>query len=277
MSQTTPLIPEQRRESILEHLLRERVLSFRQLTELIGVSQMTIRRDIAALETDGLVRATPGGAMLASRLIVEPTRAVKQESDVAEKQAIAREAAALVRDHMTVYLDAGTTVQAMRPHLEDVADLTVVTNDLVTVQAFVDHPSVDLIVIGGRVDRGNQSTMGRLTRLTLAELSLDLAFISSSSWDLAHGVTTPVEAKIEPKRAALAVAERSVLVADSSKYGRFGKYRALRLSELQTVITDAGLPADAADVLRDTGVELVLASADAAVGGAATTADSARA
>lgn len=277
MSQTTPLIPEQRRESILEHLLRERVLSFRQLTELIGVSQMTIRRDIAALETDGLVRATPGGAMLASRLIVEPTRAVKQESDVAEKQAIAREAAALVRDHMTVYLDAGTTVQAMRPHLEDVADLTVVTNDLVTVQAFVDHPSVDLIVIGGRVDRGNQSTMGRLTRLTLAELSLDLAFISSSSWDLAHGVTTPVEAKIEPKRAALAVAERSVLVADSSKYGRFGKYRALRLSELQTVITDAGLPADAADVLRDTGVELVLASADAAVGGAAAAADSARA
>lgn len=256
---STPLIPEQRRESIVEHLQRERVLSYRQLTELLGVSQMTVRRDVAALEDAGRVSATAGGAKLASRLVEEPSRAVKQEADVAEKEAIAREAAALVHDHMTVYLDAGTTVQAMRRHLDDVSDLTVVTNDLATVQAFLDHPTADLICVGGRVDRANQSTMGRLTGVALAELSLDLAFVSSSSWDLAHGVTTPVEAKIEAKRAALAVAERTVLVAASSKYGRFGRYRALRLDELDGVITDDALGDEAAAALRDAGVDLRLA------------------
>lgn len=91
------------------------------------------------------------------------------------------------------------------------------------------------------------------------ELSLDVAFISSNSWDLSHGVTTPVEAKIDAKRAAIAAAETSVLVAGSSKYGRFGKYRALRLDELDTVVTDDGLPADAAVALRDAGVALSLA------------------
>jgi DeoR/GlpR family transcriptional regulator of sugar metabolism len=260
---TTPLIPEQRRESILRHLQRSRVLSYRQLTELLGVSQMTVRRDVAALEVEGHVSATPGGAKLVSRLVEEPSRAVKQAAGVAEKDAIARVAAGMVGDSMTVYLDAGTTVQAMRPYLQDIRDLTVVTNDLATVQAFLDHPTADLICIGGRVDKANLSTMGRLTRLALSELSLDLAFISSSSWDLSHGVTTPVEAKLEAKRAAIATAEASVLVADSSKYGRFGRYRALRLDELGTVVTDDGLPDAAAEALRDAGVHLVLAGGSA--------------
>jgi DeoR/GlpR family transcriptional regulator of sugar metabolism len=264
MTQTAPLIPEQRRESILRHLQLSHVLSYRQLTELLGVSQMTVRRDVAVLEDAGRVTATPGGAKLVSRLIEEPSRAIKQAAGVAEKAAIARVAAAMVGDSMTIYLDAGTTIQAMRQFLQDIDNLTVVTNDLVTVQAFLDHPTADLICIGGRVDKGNLSTMGRLTRLALSELSLDLAFISSSSWDLAHGVTTPVEAKLEAKRAAIAAAETSVLVADSSKYGRFARYRALRLDELDVVVTDDSLPVPAAAAMRAAGVELVIAESNGA-------------
>lgn len=259
MTEAAPMIPDQRRESIVQALHRERVLSFRQLSELVGVSQMTVRRDVAVLEEQGLVQATTGGAKLVSRLVLEPSRAEKATSEIAEKTAIARVAATRVRDTMTIYLDAGTTAQAMRPFLEHVRGLTVVTNDIATVQTFLDHPSADLISVGGRVDRTNLSTIGRLTRLTLAELSLDLAFISSSSWDLGHGVTTPVEAKIEAKRAAVEAAERAVLIADSSKYGRFAKYRALRLSEVAEVITDAALPDDAAELIAEAGVDVVRA------------------
>lgn len=259
MTQVTPLIPEQRRERIVGHLQRDRVLSYHQLADRLGVSQMTVRRDIAALEQEGRVTATAGGAKVASRLLVEMSRAEKESVDVAEKHAIARAAADRVRDDMTLYLDAGTTVQAMRPFLEAVRGLTVVTNDLATVQAFVDHPDVDLICVGGRVEKANLSTTGRLTRLALAELSVDIAFVSSSSWDLAHGVTTPVESKVEAKRAAVAAAEETVLVADSSKYGRFGKYRVLRLEELDAVITDAALPDEAAALLGTAGVDLVRA------------------
>ncbi|MDJ1114180.1 hypothetical protein [Microbacterium dauci] len=88
---------------------------------------------------------------------------------------------------------------------------------------------------------GSEASDSARNRTFCLSSALDLAFISSSSWNLGHGVTTPVEAKIEAKRAAVESAERSVLMADSSKYGRFAKYRALRLDEVGTVITDAGL------------------------------------
>lgn len=261
MARTTSLIPEQRRQEILRHLRREQVLSYRQLTELIGVSHMTARRDVALLAEQGRVIATPGGASLVTRQLVEPLRAQKSVVDLPQKTAIAKAAAAMVSDSMTIYLDAGTTVQAMRPFLQERGGLTIVTNDLKTVQAFLDHPGTDLICIGGRVDSDNQSTIGRLAALTLQELSLDIAFLSCSSWDGRHGITTPVEAKIEAKRAAHEAATSTVLMASSSKYGSFAKYRVLRLQELDVIITDDGfavddlkdLPADGTKVIRAAG------------------------
>lgn len=256
---TSPLIPEQRRQQILDHLRTEPVLSYRQLTELLGVSQMTVRRDVAALDEQGRARATQGGVTAQARLLEEPPRAAKAEVNMPAKSAIAAAAAALVTDSMTLYLDAGTTVQAMRPLLQERMDLTVVTNDLGTAGAFLDHPSVDLICVGGRVDVANQSMIGRLAALTLAELSLDIAFISSSSWDAKHGITTPVEGKIDAKRAAMAVATESVLLADAGKFGHFAKYRVARLDEFRTVISDAALAAEEVAAVRELGPRVVVA------------------
>jgi DeoR/GlpR family transcriptional regulator of sugar metabolism len=241
MAGTTSLIPEQRRQQILRLLRTEQVLSYRQITEMLGVSQMTARRDVAALAEQGRLQATQGGAAAITRMLSEPRRSEKAIVSLPEKSAIAAAAAALVSDSMTIYLDAGTTVQAMRPHLEAARDLTVVSNDLGTIQAFLDHPSADLICVGGRIDRDNESMIGRLAALSLAELSLDIAFLSSSSWDVGHGITTPVEAKVDPKRAAHASATTSVLLADSGKFGTYAKYRVLALSEFDAIITDDGL------------------------------------
>jgi DeoR/GlpR family transcriptional regulator of sugar metabolism len=265
-SGAAPLIPEQRRELLVKHLRRDGVLSYRQLSVLLAVSQMTIRRDVAVLEEEGRVLATPGGAKISSRLVREPPRTEKSLQDVAEKDAMAREAASMVRESMTLYLDAGTTIQAMRPHLSAVESFTVVTNDLATVTAFLDHPGAEIISIGGRVEKDNLSTVGRLAAMTLRELSIDIAFLSSSSWDLRHGVTTPVESKIDPKRAALESASETVLVAGSSKYGQFGRYRVLGLDELDLVITDDGISEPTASGITDLGVALRLVSATAPEG-----------
>lgn len=261
MAGSSALIPEQRRLSILDALRRDAVLSYRQITDMLGVSQMTARRDVAALVEQGRAEAIQGGvtASGATRLLREPTRADKARQDVVAKRAIAEAAARLVTDSMTVYLDAGTTIQAIRPALEAVQELTVVSNDLGTIGSFLDHPSADLICVGGRIERDNQSMVGRLAALTLGELSLDLAFLSSSSWDLRHGVTTPVEAKIDPKRAAVASATKTVLLADSSKFGRFAKYRILRLDEVDAIITDSALPGSSIDEIRALGIDVTLA------------------
>lgn len=241
----TPLIPEQRRDAIMRHLRRDQVLSFKQLSELLNVSHMTVRRDVSQLEEDGYAIGVPGGAKIASRLVVEPSHDQKALIDSAEKVAMAKLAAAMVRPSMTVYLDAGTTMLAMVPLLAEIDDLTVVTNDLATARSVLTGLSAELITVGGRVDRDNQSTVGLLAANMLSSLAVDIAFISTSSWDLRRGVTTPSEAKVEVKRAALNISSQSVLVAGSSKYGSFAKYKALDLADIDVIITDSQLSENA--------------------------------
>lgn len=248
------LIPEQRRELIVKHLRREQVLSFPQLASLLDVSHMTIRRDVAALEEEGRVLSVPGGAKIASRLIVEPSHAEKALVDAGEKSAMAAAAAALVADGMTIYLDAGTTMLAMVPYLAARRDLTVVTNDLTIVRELIDHPSIELISIGGRVDLANQSTVGRLAAEMIRQLGVDIAFISTSSWDLKRGLTTPVESKVDVKQAAMSISSENVLVAGSSKYGSFAKYKVVDLGRFDLIVTDAGLSQNVTSGIQALGV-----------------------
>ncbi|MCP3427088.1 DeoR/GlpR family DNA-binding transcription regulator [Rothia sp. AR01] len=256
----TPLIPEQRREFIFSQLRRDSVLSIRQLTSMLGVSHMTIRRDIAALEDQGKVISTPGGAKIASRLVVEPSRTVKAMADVEQKTAISAHAASLIRDSMTVYVDAGTTLHPLPRFLKDRRDLTVVTNDLAIAHSLMDLPGVEIIMTGGQVEKRNQSSTGRLAALTLRELSIDLAFLTTSSWEIKRGVTIPTEFKVEPKLAAMRSASEVVLAAASTKYGSAARYRVCGLEELDLVVTDAGLTAEQAADLDERGIEVAVAA-----------------
>ncbi|WP_104046025.1 DeoR/GlpR family DNA-binding transcription regulator [Arthrobacter sp. ZGTC412] len=261
MARLPSLIPEQRRQEILRHLQREQVLSYKQLTELVGVSHMTVRRDVAALAEQGWVTAAQGGALFVPRQLAEPRRMQKNDSDLPQRTAIAKAAASMVSDSMTIYLDAGTTVQAMRPFLEARTGLTIVSNDLSTILAFMDHRGVDIVCLGGSVDINSQSTLGRLAARTLKELSLDIAFLSCQSWDAKHGVTAMVEAAVEVKRAAHDAATSTVLLADSGKFARFGTYRVISLEELDRIVTDDGLSVDDLDVLPTEVTEVIRADA----------------
>lgn len=128
-----PLIPDQRREKLLKYLRRDGVLSVQQITQLFGVSHMTVRRDIAELERQGLVFTVPGGVRIASQVRSEPSHQAKTQVEQPQKEAMASRAASLVEDGMTLYLDAGTTLLAVVPHLVHHERLTVVSNDFSTV------------------------------------------------------------------------------------------------------------------------------------------------
>lgn len=254
-----PLIPDQRREQLLKHLRRDGVLSVQQITRLLGVSHMTVRRDIAELERKGLVFSVPGGVRIASTINSEPGFLDKSQAEQPQKRAMAAEAAHLVQDGMTVYLDAGTTLLAMTPALTRLRSLTVVTNDFTTISRLMDAENMELVHVGGRVDVSNRSSVGRLAADTLRQLALDIAFISTSSWDLLRGTTTPSESKVDVKQAAMASGAHSVLVAGSSKYGTFGRYRVAPLTAFDTIVTDTDLTEAAAEGIRAGGSSLVLA------------------
>ncbi|WP_019544707.1 DeoR/GlpR family DNA-binding transcription regulator [Streptomyces sulphureus] len=256
-----PLIPDQRRELLLKHLRRDGVLSVQQITQIFGVSHMTVRRDIAELESRGLVFTVPGGVRIASRLHSEPSFQDKSVVEQPQKHAMAQAAAELVHDGMTVYLDAGTTLLAMVPRLAEHAELTVVTNDFGAVEQLFPASHLTVIHVGGQVEPDNHSSVGRLAAATIRQLAFDVAFVSTSSWDLVRGVTTPSAPKVEVKQAAMAAAQQSVLVAGSSKYGTFGMYKVAGLDAFDTVVTDASLTEAAAHGIRSAGTDLTLVGA----------------
>lgn len=256
----TPMIPAQRREQILRQLRKHQVLSVHQLMEMFDCSHMTVRRDIALLEQEGRAYSVTGGVRIASQLHSEPSHQSKAVVEQIQKQGMARLAAGLLHDDMTVYLDAGTTTLEIVPYIAARTGMTVITNDFGIVNALADAVHVDVIHTGGLLDHPNRSCVGGLAAATLRQIATDIAFMSTSSWDLQRGTTTPSALKVEVKQVAMQAASQTVLVATSSKYGTFGMYKIAGLDQFDAIITDDALAQAAADGIRHQGVELLLAS-----------------
>jgi DeoR/GlpR family transcriptional regulator of sugar metabolism len=258
VAETLPLIPEQRQRRILELLSAQGVVSIHALTEDLGVSAMTVRRDIANLEAAGQVQPVTGGVRLATRHVAQPPNERRQRETLgaAQKRVIAEEGARLVEEGMTIFLDGGTTCEAMVPHLAKHAELTVLTSDLHSGLALMAFPQLAVILAGGELDPVTAAMGGPLAAATVAAVNFDVAFISTGAWSKERGVMAPALGNVEVKNAAMKAACSSVLVADSSKYGAVARFRVAPLEDFAVIVTDDALaPADARDV-SDTGVDL---------------------
>lgn len=258
---STPLIPDQRQHEIVELLRTSLVLSVRELTETMNVSHMTVRRDISALEESGLVESVHGGVRLIGAHSQETPveRAPRTELETEAKQAIAHAATTHVRPGTTVFLDAGTTCEAMVSRLSALPDLTVVTNDFLSAMRLMEE-NITAIHTGGLVDINSGSSSGPLAAATLGTLSIDIAFLSAGAWDLDHGLTTSETDKLTLKRAARNAATRTVLVADSTKFGTHARFKALALKELDLIITDDRLLEQEREHLADMDIPFELGS-----------------
>lgn len=252
------MIPDQRRQALLRALRESGVLSIRELCDLLKVSHMTIRRDIATLEAEGLVEAVAGGVRSVQSLRSEPTYQDKSSTKIAAKTVMAERAAEFVQSGQTLFLDAGTSLGHLVPHLAGLEDLTVVTNDLTTAVHLSDLENIVLFQIGGHIDRRNRSTVGAFAAEMLAHFNFDLALISTSSWDLAHGVSTPSELKVGVKRAAIAQAKTTMLVAGSEKYGLVGTFGVAPLNAFDHVLTDPDLPESEIERIHRAEIDLIL-------------------
>jgi DeoR/GlpR family transcriptional regulator of sugar metabolism len=261
MGRSTPLIPEQRHQTVLALLRREGVLSTRELTERLGVSHMTIRRDIAVLEKGGQVESVQGGVRLVREIGRQPPSKRQQRIDLEmpRKTAIAKCTASLVEDGMAVFLDAGTTCQALIPEVLTRRDLTIFTNDFFTVMSLMNHPEIKTIHLGGTLDCESGSSMGPLLAAQLRALNLDIFFLSTGTWSLARGVTTPMQEKLEFKQAAIESAAHTVLMADSTKYGAVTRYKVAALDQIDIVVSDDGLDSENCKNISEVVPELLIA------------------
>ncbi|CAM3775029.1 DeoR/GlpR family DNA-binding transcription regulator [Parendozoicomonas haliclonae] len=249
----------ERRERILSYLRQNEYANVESLAENLGVSSMTIRRDLNKLEEQGLVRRTHGGATIGQFISSQPHTEVRKNQSPEEKLAIAHYAASMVHDGHTILLDAGTTCMEIAHALAD-KSIRVVTTDLAQAQYLCRYKNIEVYVPGGKVDEVTQSCLGSKVVDFLNTIHVDMAFIGCTSWDVRRGLTTPTEERAAMKAKMIERADTSILVADSEKYGCYSFHKICDLKELDLIVTDERLSQKSREMLKEAGVEFYCAS-----------------
>ena len=232
-----------RHEEILQHLTRVGEAAVPDLADLFGVSLMTIRRDLMILERDGKLTRTHGGAVLSRAGIVEFSFLEQGRQYAAEKQAIAREAAKWIEPEMSLSLDSGTTTLEVAKVLASIHPLTVLTSSLAIASVLYACEGIELVLLGGTVRHGSPDLTGWLTEENLREFHVDLAFVGADGVTCEGAYTRHVD-QTRVCQAMMTGADRTFLVADSSKFGRAAFTRFAALSEFDGAITDSKLSPD---------------------------------
>jgi DeoR/GlpR family transcriptional regulator of sugar metabolism len=243
------MLARHRQSLILQAVRSDGSARVSDLTQRLGVSDMTIRRDLEVLARDGLVEKVHGGAVMPGTPAGhEPGFEAKFAFERPEKNAIARAAARLVRPGTAIAVTAGTTTLALAQCLLDVPGLTIVTNSLPVMNAFHGtrglDGTADSVVLTGGVRTASDALVGPIADLAIRSLHFDLLFLGCYGFDAEAGLTTPNLAEAETNRTFIRVARRVVLLADHTKWGVVSLSSFARLSEVDVLVTDDLLSGD---------------------------------
>ena len=251
--------PVARRGEILRLLDEGGRVVVSHLSERLSVSEMTVRRDLEALEREDLLRRVHGGAVPSISLSYEPPHAVRVGQNAAAKEQIGRAAADLLREGETVVIDAGTTALEAARALRGRRNLTVITPSLRVAEVLTDEPGVRLMVTGGEVRAGERSLVGDLAVEPFSSLRFDTALLTVGGVDLEAGLTEYNLEDARVKRAAFASSRRRVVCADATKLGKVAFARVAALGELDVLVTDGSAEPEYVEAIRRTGAGVILA------------------
>jgi DeoR family transcriptional regulator, aga operon transcriptional repressor len=266
-SRRAEFIPAQRRAFMLQHIRKRGAASIQELSQATGISLSTVRRDLEHLEERGYLERSHGGALIQKQIqsTFEPEAAITAEFDRPQKESIGRAAAAAVHSGASVIFDSSSTVlAAARACVERNITLTAVTNDLGIGQALSASSRCRVIVLGGTLRAGSLTLIGEPGESFLSNLSADVAFIGTHAISWPALTETSLEAAAM-KRAMIAAARRTVLLADATKFGAAAFCRICELTAIHEVVTDDRADPDEIARLRDLGLGVtVVASGRAA-------------
>jgi DeoR/GlpR family transcriptional regulator of sugar metabolism len=273
------MLAPQRQSAILDRVRRTGSVRVAELASELAVSEMTIRRDLDALDERGLLSKVHGGATaVGSSATHEPGFAAKSVRQRAEKSAIAARAATLVAPGSAVALSAGTTTAELAWRLRSVPDLTIVTNSIPVADALrrdaapaepagpddVDVTLVDAatqVVLTGGVRTRSDALVGPVAVAAIASLHCDVLFLGVHGMSQRAGFTTPNLMEAETNRALVAAARRLIVLADHTKWGTLGISTMAALGDADVLITDSGLPDAAREALAAQVGELIIVEA----------------
>jgi DeoR/GlpR family transcriptional regulator of sugar metabolism len=255
------VLARQRQTLILARVREDGGVRVADLARELGVSDMTVRRDLEILDNRGLIEKVHGGATSRpGSALFEPGFAAKSSLQEGEKESIADTAFGLVVPGTAIGISAGTTTYALARRLVDVPGLTVVTNSVPVADVLHRAGRTDqTIILTGGVRTPSDALVGPFAVAALRTIHLDQVFLGVHGMDPRSGFTTPNVLEADTDRALAAAGRRLVVVADSSKWGVIGISTIARLDEADTLVTDAGLDPTAREIAADRVRELLIA------------------
>ncbi|GAA1786803.1 DeoR/GlpR transcriptional regulator [Planosporangium flavigriseum] len=256
-SERTPYAA-QRKQAIVTQLRANGRVDAADVADRLGVTKETVRKDLIALERQGLLRRVHGGAVPVEQLSFEPavsTRTYYSE----EKNRIATAALAHLPTSGSVLIDAGSTNARLAELFPADRELTVYTNSLSIALTLITRPRLTVVTLGGRVRPLTLAGVDDWAARALSEINVDVAFLGTNAVSAERGLTTPDHAEAAIKRLMLTSARQRILLADHSKVGAVSLCKHADLSDIDLFITDSGLPDADLKALRATGLEVELA------------------
>ncbi|CAN5593073.1 DeoR/GlpR family DNA-binding transcription regulator [soil metagenome] len=255
------MLARQRQARILDEVRRAGGVRVSELTALLGVSDMTIRRDLDQLSAEGTIQKVHGGAVLGSHVTEEPGFEAKSALAQPAKLAIATRAAELIAPGTAVALSAGTTTWGLGRFVGMIAGLTVVTNSTTVADTISAGETKQTVILTGGVRTPSAALVGPVADATIRSLHFDQLFLGVHGMDAHAGFTTPNLAEAETNRSLISRAREVIVVADSSKWGTVGLADFGPLSVADVLITDDGLSAEARAALSELVGELIVVPA----------------
>jgi DeoR family transcriptional regulator, fructose operon transcriptional repressor len=251
-------LAEVRQRQIMALLQESGALRIGELSQILDVSDETVRRDLAVLEEQGLLTRTRGGA-LAESVRLETSFQRRMRENGAEKREIARIAAGYVEDGSTIIIDSGSTMAHLVGQLRSKRDLVVITNGINHVEDLLSNPSLTVVVTGGMVRRVTMGAAGPLAVESLSSLHADHTFVATHGFSADAGMTYPSFDEVAVKRAMISAGAEVTLLADGTKCGRASMVKIAPLNQLTRIVTSPPISESEQRKIRDLNVELIVA------------------
>ena len=243
----------------MEELIKHGSVLVADLVQLLDVSAVTVRKDLTELEKSDKLYRNHGKAVLINPYINNRSVNEKEKLATDEKHAIGREAARLITRDDCICIASGTTVHALARNIVPVNKLTVVSASLPVSNILSQHGNIDILQLGGMLRHSSLSVVGEYSARILELCSFSKLYMGVDGIDFEFGITTTEMREAMLNQKMMAAAQKTIVLADSSKFGRRGFAKIADISAVDIIITDAGIPPKVARQVEDLGVELIIA------------------
>ncbi|SFG16459.1 transcriptional repressor AgaR [Pontibacter chinhatensis] len=248
----------ERHQQIIDRLQKEGKVNVADLCTDMNVSSVTIRKDLKLLEDKGLLFRTHGGATLHNPYTIDRSVNEKEKIQSSEKMRIGATAARLLEPNDSILIASGTTVLALAKNIQPKGNLTVITSALNVALELIKHPDIEVIQLGGLLRKSSSSVTGPYAEGVLEDFSFSKLFLGVDGIDLEFGLTTTNVMEAHLNRQMIKVSQKTILLADSTKFGKRGFGKICGFEDIDQIITDKGVSDYVVRALEGMGIKVTI-------------------